>query len=89
MIALKRSQIGNAVEVDLSKELLPWPKLERGDMVFVTDAANEAMLTLCDKAFESQMAAARVMTMLSVAASQVDEATFAAWLRENTGAAPR
>ena len=59
MTALKLTQIGNSVGVILPKEVLARLKLEKGDMVFVTDAANGVMLTPYSPEFESQMEAAR------------------------------
>lgn len=60
MTALKLTQIGNSVGVILPKELLARLKLEKGDTVFVTEAAHGAVLmTPYDAAFEAQMDAAR------------------------------
>lgn len=60
MTALKLTQIGNSVGVILPKEVLARLKLEKGDMVFITEAANGAlMMTPYDADFETQMAAAR------------------------------
>ncbi|CQR43116.1 MAG: AbrB/MazE/SpoVT family DNA-binding domain-containing protein [Thiomonas arsenitoxydans] len=60
MAALKLTQIGNSVGVILPKELLARLKLEKGDTVFVTEAANGAvMLSPYSAEFESQMLAAR------------------------------
>jgi putative addiction module antidote len=59
MIALKLTQIGNSVGVILPKEVLARLKLEKGDTVFVTDAANGVLLTPYSAEFEEQMAAAR------------------------------
>lgn len=60
MTALKLTQIGNSVGVILPKELLARLKLEKGDTVFVTEAAHGAvMMTPYDAAFEVQMDAAR------------------------------
>ena len=55
MTTLKLTQIGNSAGLVLPKELLARLKLEKGDSVFVTDAANEAVPAPCDKAFESLM----------------------------------
>ena len=52
MTALKLTQIGNSVGVILPKEVLARLKLEKGDTVFVTDAANGVMLTPYDPEFE-------------------------------------
>jgi putative addiction module antidote len=59
MTALKLTQIGNSVGVILPKEVLARLKLEKGDTVFVTDAANGVMLTPYNPEFEAQMEAAR------------------------------
>jgi putative addiction module antidote len=59
MSALKLTQIGNSVGVILPKEVLARLKLEKGDMVYLTDAANGVMLTPYSEAFESQMTEAR------------------------------
>ncbi len=59
MHTLKLTQIGNSVGLILPKEVLARLKLEKGDTVFVTDAANGVMLTPYDAAFEAQMVEAR------------------------------
>ena len=60
MTALKLTQIGNSVGVILPKDLLSKLMLEKGDTVFVTEAANGAvMMTPYDADFETQMSAAR------------------------------
>lgn len=59
MTALKLTQIGNSVGVILPKEVLARLKLEKGDMVFVTDAANGVMLTPYDPALDEQLKAGR------------------------------
>jgi putative addiction module antidote len=59
MTALKLTQIGNSVGLILPKEVLARLKLEKGDTVFVTDAANGVMLTPYSTEFEAQMTAAR------------------------------
>jgi putative addiction module antidote len=59
MIALKLTQIGNSVGLILPKEVLARLKLEKGDTVFATDAANGVMLTPYSADFEMQMTAAR------------------------------
>ncbi|SCC95476.1 Addiction module antidote [Thiomonas sp. X19] len=55
MSALKLTQIGNSVGVILPKELLARLKLEKGDMVFVTEAANGVTLTPYDPALDEQL----------------------------------
>jgi putative addiction module antidote len=59
MTALKLTQIGNSVGVILPKEVLARLKLEKGDTVYVTDAANGVLLTPYSAEFEAQMTAAR------------------------------
>ncbi len=59
MNALKLTQIGNSLGLILPKEVLARLKLEKGDTVFVTDAANGVMLTPYSPDFETQMNAAR------------------------------
>jgi putative addiction module antidote len=59
MTALKLTQIGNSVGLILPKEVLAKLRVEKGDMVFVTDAANGVMLTPYSPAFEAEMAEAR------------------------------
>ncbi len=59
MTALKLTQIGNSVGLILPKEVLARLKMEKGDTLFLTDAADGVMLTPYSPAFESQMAAAR------------------------------
>ncbi|WP_119354657.1 AbrB/MazE/SpoVT family DNA-binding domain-containing protein [Azohydromonas sediminis] len=55
MTALKLTQIGNSVGVILPKEILARLKLEKGDTVFVTEAANGVTLTPYDPALEEQL----------------------------------
>ncbi|MEN9420155.1 MAG: hypothetical protein RI988_3776 [Pseudomonadota bacterium] len=58
--ALKLTQIGNSVGLILPKEVLARLKLEKGDTVFVTDAADGGItLTPYNPDFEQQMALAR------------------------------
>ncbi|HSM22576.1 MAG TPA: AbrB/MazE/SpoVT family DNA-binding domain-containing protein, partial [Rubrivivax sp.] len=59
MTALKLTQIGNSVGVILPKEVLARLKLEKGDTVFVTDAANGVMLTPYDPTLDEQLKAGR------------------------------
>lgn len=59
MTALKLVQIGNSVGVILPKEVLARLKLEKGDTVFLTDAANGVNLTPYSADFEAQMEQAR------------------------------
>ena len=56
MSALKLTQIGNSVGVILPKEVLARLKLEKGDTVFVTEAANGGVtLTPYDPGLEEQL----------------------------------
>lgn len=59
MSALKLTQIGNSVGVILPKEVLARLKLEKGDTVFVTEAANGLMLTPYDPGLDAQLKAGR------------------------------
>jgi putative addiction module antidote len=59
MTALKLTQIGNSVGVILPKEVLARLKVEKGDMVFITDAANGVMLTPYDPLLDEQLEAGR------------------------------
>lgn len=59
MHALKLTQIGNSVGVILPKEVLAQLKLEKGDMVYLTDSAEGFRLTPHDPEFEAQMTQAR------------------------------
>jgi putative addiction module antidote len=59
MTALKLTQIGNSLGVILPKEVLARLKLEKGDMVFLTDAPQGVNLTPYSTEFEAQMGEAR------------------------------
>ncbi|MEQ1804850.1 MAG: AbrB/MazE/SpoVT family DNA-binding domain-containing protein [Burkholderiaceae bacterium] len=59
MAALKLTQIGNSVGVILPKEVLARLKVQKGDTLYLTDAANGVMLTPYSAEFEAQMTAAR------------------------------
>jgi putative addiction module antidote len=59
MTALKLTQIGNSVGVILPKEVLARLKLEKGDTVYLTDAADGIKLTPYSAEFEAQMTEAR------------------------------
>ena len=59
MSALKLTQIGNSVGVILPKELLARLKVEKGDTVFWTEAANGVTLTPYDPELEEQLQAGR------------------------------
>ena len=55
MSALKLTQIGNSVGVILPKELLARLRLQKGDTLFVTEAANGVTLTPYDPALDEQL----------------------------------
>jgi putative addiction module antidote len=55
MSALKLTQIGNSVGVILPKEVLARLKVEKGDTLFLTDAANGVTLTPYDPEVEEQL----------------------------------
>ena len=59
MSALKLTQIGNSVGVILPKELLARLKVEKGDSLFLTEAANGFTLTPYDPELEEQLKAGR------------------------------
>ena len=59
MSALKLTQIGNSVGVILPKEILARLKVEKGDLLYVSEAANGVMLTPYSPDFDTQMTAAR------------------------------
>lgn len=59
MTALKLTQIGNSVGVILPKDILARLKLEKGDTVYVTEAADGVMMTPYDPDFEAQMVLAQ------------------------------
>ena len=59
MSALKLTQIGNSVGVILPKEVLARLKVEKGDTLFMSDAANGVTLSTYSPEFAAQMTAAR------------------------------
>lgn len=59
MTTLKLTQIGNSVGVILPKEVLARLKLEKGDTVFLTEAANGVNLSPYDPSVEEQLEAGR------------------------------
>ena len=59
MTALKLTQIGNSVGVIFPKELLARLKVEKGDTLFWTEAANGVTLTPYDPELEEQLQAGR------------------------------
>ena len=59
MTALKLTQIGNSVGLILPKKLLARLKLEKGDTLFVTEAANGVNLSPYDPTLEYELALGR------------------------------
>ena len=59
MNALKLTQIGNSVGVILPKELLARLKVDKGDLLHVTDAPDGITLTPYDPTVDAQVAAGR------------------------------
>lgn len=59
MTTLKLTQIGNSVGLILPKELLARLKLEKGDTVFVTEAANGVNLSPYDPSLDEELALGR------------------------------
>ena len=59
MHTLKLTQIGNSVGVILPKEVLARLKVEKGDVIYLTDSADGMRLTPHDPVFETQMKTAR------------------------------
>jgi putative addiction module antidote len=59
MSALKLTQIGNSVGVILPKELLARLKVEKGDVLYATEAANGVTLTPYDPSVGAQIEAGR------------------------------
>jgi putative addiction module antidote len=59
MSALKLTQIGNSVGVILPKEVLARLKLEKGDVVYLTENPTGVTLSPTDPSFEQQIDAAR------------------------------
>ena len=59
MTALKLTQIGNSVGVILPKEVLARLKLQKGDTVFLTDAAHGINLSPYNPTLEEQLKAGR------------------------------
>jgi putative addiction module antidote len=55
MTTLKLTQIGNSLGLILPREVLARLKLQKGDTVFVTDAANGVMLTPYDPDLDQQL----------------------------------
>ncbi len=58
MLTLKLKQIGNSVGVVLPREAVARLKVEKGDVVYLTEAPGGYQLTPYDPEFEKQMQAA-------------------------------
>jgi putative addiction module antidote len=59
MLKLKVTQIGNSLGATFSKEFAAKLKLEKGDVLFVTETPGGYLLTPYDPVFETQMQTAR------------------------------
>jgi putative addiction module antidote len=55
MHALKLTQIGNSIGVILPKEVLARLKLEKGDLLHVTETPDGLALTPYDPSFDEQL----------------------------------
>ena len=59
MSALKLTQIGNSVGVILPKEILARLNVEKGDLLYVSEAANGVTLSAYDPSIDEQVKAGR------------------------------
>ena len=59
MLALKVTQVGNSKAVVLPREVVSRLKVEKGDVVYLTEAPDGYRLTPYDPGFAEQMEAAR------------------------------
>ena len=59
MIKLKLTAVGNSAGVVLPKDVLTRLKVEKGDVLYLTESSDGYRLTPYDPAFERQMDAAR------------------------------
>jgi putative addiction module antidote len=59
MIALKVTSIGNSTGVILPKEALAKLKVEKGDVIYLTESPDGFRITAYDPEFEQQMTLAR------------------------------
>ncbi len=59
MVKLKLTTIGSSTGVVLPKEVLARLKVEKGDVLYLTDAPDGYRITPYDPEFESQMKLAR------------------------------
>jgi putative addiction module antidote len=55
LFALKLTQIGNSVGLVLPKEALARLKLEKGDVIYLTESPDGYRITPYDPAFQRQM----------------------------------
>ena len=58
MLTLKLTQIGNSVGLVLPKEAISRLKVEKGDVVYLTESADGFKLTPYNPNFEAQMSVA-------------------------------
>lgn len=61
MLALKVTQIGNSLGLVLPKEAISRLKVGKGDMVYLTEAADGYRITPCNPGFQEQMEQARAI----------------------------
>jgi putative addiction module antidote len=61
MLALKITQVGNSLGLVLPKEAASRLKVEKGDVVYLTEAADGYRITPYDPGFEEQMDKARAI----------------------------
>jgi putative addiction module antidote len=59
MLALKLTSIGNSIGVVLPKEAMSRLKVEKGDVLYLTETPDGYRITPYDPGFETQMEAAR------------------------------
>jgi putative addiction module antidote len=59
MFALKLTQIGNSVGVILPKEMLARLRVEKGNVIYLTESPDGYRITPHSEEFEAQMKAAR------------------------------
>jgi putative addiction module antidote len=59
MFKLKLTAVGNSAGVVLPKEVLARLKIEKGDVLYLTESSDGYRLTPYDPAFEHHMGAAR------------------------------
>jgi putative addiction module antidote len=59
MLALKITQVGNSIGLVLPKEAASRLKVQKGDVVYLTEAADGYRITPYDPVFERQIGKAR------------------------------